>query len=151
MRLAPNTSPTGANGLVNPITTAGTSATSPVASRKPVYPSATGYTQIPSGSTPYYPAPTIDPAAGVYDAPYTPVATPYQYWTFNFMPYFQTQFIVKSIVLLSQIFTLDISLTLESFKGQFWTDLAVWYQYSNSNPSNPTTGTSGPYTVKAGD
>ena len=40
-------------------------------------------------------------------------------------------------VYLDQIFQIDLTFNLESFKSYIWGDAAIWYQYDSTNPDNP--------------
>ena len=105
--------------------------------RKPYFPSSTGYyNRAQSGA--------VLATVTDFDTTYTPIAQKYQYWAVKLKPYIETQFVMTSKLYLENIMQIDFTIDLESFKSYIWGDMAVWYQYDSTNPDNPAD--SGEYT-----
>jgi len=70
-----------------------------------------------------------------YDTAYTLTSKKYQYWAVKLKPYVETQLVITNKIYVDQIMQIDFTFSLESFKAYFWADLAYWYQYDSSNPT----------------
>lgn len=72
-----------------------------------------------------------------YEAAYVPTAKNYQYWSMKFAPYVQTNIQLSNTFYFDQLFSINLSMQLSSFKALIWADFAFWWQYDGTNPQNP--------------
>jgi hypothetical protein len=96
---------------------------------KPKAPTVTGLTD--PTAAPITPPP---PAAASYEAAYTPTSKKYQYWALKVKPYVETQVKIRNTFYADQLFQLDLSFDMDSFKTMLWGDVSLWYQFDSTNP-----------------